>query len=86
MIDLSTLIEPSKAFGGGFILFVLLEMIYASRKGGARFEAKDTASSILMGLGSTIAGGIAGGSRCAPAGAEVPRIRTTLAPVLLHTT
>lgn len=61
MIDLSTLIEPSKAFGGGFILFVLIEMVYAARKGTARFEAKDTATSIFMGIGSTVVGGIVGG-------------------------
>ncbi len=61
MIDLNSLIEPSKAAGGIFILLVLFEMIYASRKGSARYEAKDAATSIIMGLGSTITGALAGG-------------------------
>lgn len=61
MIDLSSLIEPSKAAGGIYILFILFEMIYASRKGSVRYEAKDTVTSILMGLGSTVVAGIVGG-------------------------
>ena len=61
MIDLNSLIEPSKAAGGMFILLVLFEMIYASRRGSARYEAKDTATSIIMGVGSTVTGALAGG-------------------------
>ena len=62
MIDLTSLIEPSQAFAGGFILLVMVEMVYAARKGRARFEARDTAASIFMGLGSTISGGLVGGT------------------------
>ena len=39
-----------------FILLVAIEMIHAKLTGSARFEARDSASSLMMGLGSTVSG------------------------------
>jgi sterol desaturase/sphingolipid hydroxylase (fatty acid hydroxylase superfamily) len=45
-----------------FILTVILEIVLAKYAGArARYEAKDTAASLLMGLGSTVAGVLTGG-------------------------
>jgi sterol desaturase/sphingolipid hydroxylase (fatty acid hydroxylase superfamily) len=44
-----------------FVIAVVAEMIYARTKGGARFESRDTASSLIMGLGNTVSGVIFAG-------------------------
>lgn len=41
-----------------FIVMVIAEMLYARFTGRARFETRDTAASLAMGLGSTIIGAI----------------------------
>ncbi|UTW53827.1 sterol desaturase family protein [Kordiimonas sp. SCSIO 12610] len=41
-----------------FIVLMLIELIYGWRTGKARFEAKDTLTSLIMGTGSTIAGAL----------------------------
>lgn len=62
MIEVSTLINPRNAAIGLYIFFVLIEMIYAARETNTlRYEPKDTATSMLMGLGSTVVGVIIGG-------------------------
>jgi sterol desaturase/sphingolipid hydroxylase (fatty acid hydroxylase superfamily) len=46
-----------------FILMVILEIVLAKYvRARARYEAKDTAASLLMGLGSTVAGVLTGGA------------------------
>ena len=40
----------------GFVLLVLLEMLWAKRKSPDSYEPRDTLTSLAMGLGSTIAG------------------------------
>ncbi len=42
-----------------FVIFIIIEIIYGKIKGTARFEGKDTFTSMFMGLGSTIAGALA---------------------------
>lgn len=44
-----------------FVLLIVAEMIFAKRTGGARFEARDSAASLMMGLGSTVATILYGG-------------------------
>tara|TARA_R110002124_G_scaffold109606_1_gene262647 strand:- start:93 stop:1073 length:981 start_codon:yes stop_codon:yes gene_type:complete len=39
-----------------FVVAVFAEMIYARTRGGARFDPRDTASSLMMGLGNTVSG------------------------------
>ncbi|WP_374591460.1 sterol desaturase family protein [Novosphingobium sp.] len=50
----------------GFILLVLLEMVWAWRKSPNSYEPRDTLTSLAMGLGSTVAGlltaGLVGGA------------------------
>ena len=41
-----------------FILFVIAELVVARFGGRANFEPRDTATSLLMGLGSTVTGGL----------------------------
>jgi len=44
-----------------FVTLVIAELIYGYKTGKARFEAKDTFASLLMGFGSTISGVLAAG-------------------------
>jgi sterol desaturase/sphingolipid hydroxylase (fatty acid hydroxylase superfamily) len=44
-----------------FVLFTAAEMIHAHRSGGARFEVRDTATSLLMGVGNVASGLLFGG-------------------------
>lgn len=44
-----------------FIVLLIIELIYGWRTGKVRFEAKDTATSLIMGLGSTVAGALTAG-------------------------
>ena len=50
----------------GFVLLVLLEMVWAWRKSPNSYEPRDTLTSLAMGLGSTVAGlltaGLVGGA------------------------
>lgn len=45
----------------GFVLLVLLEMLWARRKSPDSYEPRDTLTSLAMGLGSTIAGALTAG-------------------------
>lgn len=45
----------------GFILLVIAEMIYGRLTGNTRFEPRDTAASLVMGLGNTVSGLLLGG-------------------------
>ncbi|EAP90531.1 hypothetical protein OA2633_12540 [Oceanicaulis alexandrii HTCC2633] len=45
----------------GFILLVIAEMIYGRLTGKTRFEPRDTAASLVMGLGNTVSGLVLGG-------------------------
>ena len=45
----------------GFVLLVLIEMVWARRKDPAAYEPRDTLISLAMGLGSTVAGLLTGG-------------------------
>jgi len=45
----------------GFILLVIAEMIYGRLTGKTRFEPRDTAASLVMGLGNTVSGLMLGG-------------------------
>lgn len=44
-----------------FIFLIVVEMIYARATGKARFEPRDTAASLVMGLGNSISGVVLGG-------------------------
>ncbi|PKB14217.1 sterol desaturase/sphingolipid hydroxylase (fatty acid hydroxylase superfamily) [Novosphingobium kunmingense] len=44
-----------------FILLILIEVAWARRRAPASYEARDTLSSLAMGLGSTVAGALAAG-------------------------
>jgi sterol desaturase/sphingolipid hydroxylase (fatty acid hydroxylase superfamily) len=43
-----------------FILLILIEMVVAKRRDPARYEARDTLTSLLLGTGSTVAGALSG--------------------------
>ncbi len=45
----------------GFIALIIAEMIYARLTGKAQFEPRDTAASLIMGLGNTVSGVALGG-------------------------
>jgi len=45
----------------GFVVLVLAEMLIVRRTARTRYEARDTLTSLLMGLGSTVAGALAAG-------------------------
>ena len=45
----------------GFVLLVLIEMIWARAKAPDKYEARDTLTSLAMGLGSTVAGLLSAG-------------------------
>jgi len=49
--------DPVQLAIPAFIVLVIAEMIFARLTGRARFELKDTAASLVMGLGSTLIGG-----------------------------
>lgn len=53
--------KPTDMAVAGFVLLILLEMIFGLKTGRTRFEQKDTMTSIIMGLGSTISGAIFAG-------------------------
>lgn len=55
MLDLPA---PTQLAVPAFVLLVLAEMIYGWKTGRARFEGKDTMTSLIMGLGSTISGAL----------------------------
>ena len=44
-----------------FITLIVAEMIYARFSGKARYEPRDTAASLIMGLGNTVSGAVLGG-------------------------
>lgn len=46
----------------GFILLVLIEMVWARRKSPDAYEPRDTLTSLAMGLGSSVAGLLTAGS------------------------
>lgn len=50
--------SPTQLAVPAFVLLVLAEMIYGWKSGKARFEGKDTMTSLIMGLGSTISGAL----------------------------
>ena len=45
----------------GFVLLVLIEMVWARRKSPDAYEPRDTLTSLAMGLGSTVAGALTAG-------------------------
>jgi len=57
-MDLPKPVEIATPF---FILLIIIEMVAARMGGRAKFEARDTMTSLLMGFGSTIAGVLVGG-------------------------
>ncbi len=56
MIDSSALPNPTTFAIPAFILLILVEMLVARVKDRSRFEARDTLTSLGLGLGSTVAG------------------------------
>jgi sterol desaturase/sphingolipid hydroxylase (fatty acid hydroxylase superfamily) len=44
-----------------FVLTIVIEMVWAARRAPTAYEPRDTRTSLLMGLGSTVAGGLAAG-------------------------
>ncbi len=56
MIDSSALPNPTTYAIPAFILLILVEMLVARVKDRSRFEARDTLTSLGLGLGSTVAG------------------------------
>ncbi len=54
--------DPVTLATPAFILLVILEIVLGRlKKGGVHYEARDTAASLFMGLGSTVAGVLTGG-------------------------
>jgi sterol desaturase/sphingolipid hydroxylase (fatty acid hydroxylase superfamily) len=45
----------------GFVALVIAEMVYARATGKAQYEPRDTAASLIMGLGNTVSGVLLGG-------------------------
>lgn len=56
MIDSSALPNPTTYAIPAFVLLILVEMLVARVKDRSRFEARDTLTSLGLGLGSTVAG------------------------------
>jgi sterol desaturase/sphingolipid hydroxylase (fatty acid hydroxylase superfamily) len=56
-----TLPNPVDYAVPGFILLILLEMIWARRTAPEKYEPNDTLSSLLFGFGSTVAGALTAG-------------------------
>lgn len=57
-IDLPQLPDPTQLAVPGFVILVLMEIIIGWKTGRSRYEGRDTATSLIMGLGSTIAGAL----------------------------
>ena len=57
-----TLPNPTNYAVPGFVLLVLAEMIVARTRNRAAYEPRDTLTSLLFGLGSTVAGALAAGA------------------------
>lgn len=57
-----TLPDPVTIAIPGFVLLVLAEMLLARRRDATRYCPRDTLTSLLLGLGSTVAGVLAGGA------------------------
>ena len=55
------LLDPTIAAIPFFAVFTLAEMLYGRASGRARFEVRDTAASLLMGVGNVAAGLLFGG-------------------------
>ena len=55
MLDLP---KPTELAVPAFVLLVLIEIFYGWKKHKATYEAKDTFTSLIMGLGSTVAGAL----------------------------
>ena len=55
-MDDPQLIDPLKIAVPFFVLLVLAEMIYARMSGRAKFEPRDSAASLVMGLGNLVSG------------------------------
>ena len=45
----------------GFILLIVIEMVWARRRAPEKYEPRDTLTSLALGTGSTVAGALAGG-------------------------
>lgn len=57
-----TLPDPVTIAIPGFVVLVLAEMLIAKRRDATRYCPRDTLTSLLLGLGSTVAGVLAGGA------------------------
>lgn len=57
-----TLPDPVTIAIPGFVVLVLVEMLIARRRDATRYCPRDTLTSLLLGLGSTVAGVLAGGA------------------------
>lgn len=57
-----TLPDPVTIAIPGFVVLVLAEMLIARRRDATRYCPRDTLTSLLLGLGSTVAGLLAGGA------------------------
>ena len=57
-MELSDLPRPTEIATPLFVLLILAEMLYARKNKSIHFYAKDTATSMLMGLGSVISGAL----------------------------
>nr|WP_137676896.1 sterol desaturase family protein [Parerythrobacter lutipelagi] len=53
--------SPTELAVPGFVLLVLLEMLWAWKKRPEAYEQRDTLTSLAFGLGSTVAGALTGG-------------------------
>ena len=45
----------------GFILLIIIEMLWARKRAPEKYEPRDTLTSLALGTGSTVAGALAGG-------------------------
>lgn len=62
LINVESLPKPTELAVPAFVLLVLVEMVYMRRRPGAGYEGRDTLTSLIMGLGSTLAGALTGGA------------------------
>ena len=60
-IDLLSLPKPTEIAVPLFVAFIFFELFYGWRNGRIKYEGKDALTSLLMGLGSTIAGLVSAG-------------------------
>jgi len=58
IIDVAALPDPTQLAIPAFVLLVLLEILYGRCTGRTRFEGRDTLTSLIMGLGSTLSGAL----------------------------